>query len=78
MLYLQFTLVPSCMQVHPIFMLSVADLLLSFLWIIGGGAWLRRLSDRVWCYAISLPTIVSLRDTNHGPDCSDFKLSIFV
>ena len=47
------------LQVHPIFVLSVADLLLSFLWIIGGGAWLRRLGDRVWCYAISLPTIVS-------------------
>ena len=48
-----------CMQVHPIFVLSVADLLLSFLWIIGGGAFLRRLGNRVWCYAISLPTIVS-------------------
>lgn len=48
------------LQVHPIFVLSAADLLLSFLWIIGGGAWLRRLGDRVWCYAISLPTIVSL------------------
>ena len=49
----------TCLQVHPIFMLSVADLLLSILWTLGGGAWLRRLGDRVWCYAISLPTIAS-------------------
>ena len=47
------------LQVHPIFILSVADLLLSLLWVIGGGVWLRKFNDRVWCYAISLPTIVS-------------------
>ena len=49
----------NIMQVHPIFMLSIADLLLSLLWMIGSGVWLRGIEQRVWCYAISLLTIVS-------------------
>lgn len=47
------------MQIHPIFMLSIADLLLSILWMIGGGVWLKGIEERVWCFAISLPTVVS-------------------
>ena len=49
----------TIVQVHPIFVLSVADLFLSALWMIGSGAWLGSLKQRVWCYAVSLPTIVS-------------------
>lgn len=47
-------------QVHPIFLLSVADFLLALLWVIGATLWLRRAPSRVWCFAASLPTVVSI------------------
>lgn len=28
------------------------------MWIIGGIAWLRQLEKRIWCFAISAPTVV--------------------
>lgn len=45
-------------QIHPIFVLSLADLLLAVLWIIGGALWFRSISDRSWCFAVSLLTVV--------------------
>ena len=52
------------LQVHPIFMLSIADFLLATLWTVGGGLWLegsfvRSGSDRDGCFAILLATVVS-------------------
>ena len=48
-------------QVHPIFVLSIADLMLAMLWLLGGGLWLRRdvNMSRVWCFSASLMTVVS-------------------
>ena len=51
------------MQVQPIFILSVADALLSVLWISGSLVWLKgglhRLDDlRVSCFSITLLTVV--------------------
>ncbi|XP_019852164.1 PREDICTED: transmembrane protein 116-like [Amphimedon queenslandica] len=47
-------------EIHPIFMLSLADCLLSGLWIAGSSIWLSNLSDRnfdrVYCYPITLLT----------------------
>lgn len=51
--------VVSTVQVHPIFAISVADLMLALLWMVGGTVWLRRAPSRSWCFAISLPTVVS-------------------
>ena len=50
----------ALVQVHPIFVLSIADLLLSVLWLLGGGAWLGGFKQRNWCYALSLFTVVSV------------------
>ena len=49
-------------EVHPIFMLSLADTMLSILWIAGAGLWLADPDsyNNVWCYAITLMTVVSL------------------
>jgi len=38
--------------------LSLADTLLALLWVAGGVMWLRRIPDRVWCFAVSLPTVI--------------------
>lgn len=48
-------------QVHPIFVLSIADLMLAMLWLLGGGLWLWRdvNMSRVWCFSASLMTVVS-------------------
>ena len=48
-------------KVHPLFVLSIADLLLSLLWGVGGLLWLVRSEDlkRGWCMFVSLTTIVS-------------------
>ena len=48
-------------QVHPIFVLSIADFMLAMLWVFGGGLWLRRdvNMSRVWCFSASLMTVVS-------------------
>ena len=45
-------------QIHPIFILSLADLLLAMLWIVGGALWFRSAPDRSWCFAVSLLTVV--------------------
>ena len=50
-----------CLQVHPIFQLSVADFLLGVLWIVGGVLWFRGVPNKVWCFAVSLPTVVSVK-----------------
>lgn len=49
-------------QVHPIFALSVADLMLALLWVVGGTLWLRQTPGmhKTWCFAVSLPTMVCL------------------
>ena len=50
-------------EVHPIFMLSLADCLLSVLFIAGSSLWLSDTSydtyNRIWCYPITLSTGVS-------------------
>ena len=48
------------LQVHPIFVLSLADCMLAVLWVVGGILWLRRTPymSRVGCYSTSLLTIV--------------------
>ncbi len=49
------------MQVHPIFMLSIADFILGILWTVGGGLWLSEGYHRYrnGCFAILLTTVVS-------------------
>lgn len=50
------------MQIHPIFVLSVADFILACLWIIGGSFWLRRpIEHNIGCLVVSLLTVVSVR-----------------
>lgn len=48
-------------EVHPIFMLSLADCMLAALWIAGSIMWYVGESSyqNVWCYAITLITTVS-------------------
>lgn len=48
-------------RVHPIFVFSIADIMLSVLWIAGSALWLLRTKDmqRGWCFAASLITVVS-------------------
>ena len=56
-------------QVHPIFVLSVADAMLALLYILGGIVWLRReanVSSRVWCFSAALPTVVRYRTNCSG------------
>ncbi len=51
----------SFFQIHPIFMLSIADCLLSLTWIVGGALWLLggvRYSERVACFTVTLCTVV--------------------
>ncbi len=49
------------LQVHPIFVLSIADLMLAFLWVIGGVLWLTSVSNHlVWCFMATLMTVVSV------------------
>ena len=52
-------------DIHPIFMLSLADCGLAVLWIIGSSLWLGNLShdgfNRVFCYPVTLLTGVSLK-----------------
>ena len=46
-------------QVHPIFVLSIADCMLAVLWVVGGALWLTGVShNRVWCFAVTLLTVV--------------------
>ena len=51
-----------CMQVHPIFVLSIVDALLSLLWISGAVVWLeggtKQSDSRVGCFTITLMTVV--------------------
>ena len=49
-------------QVHPIFVLSIADGMLAVLWVMGGALWLRGgvSQNRVGCFAVSLMTVVSV------------------
>ena len=47
-------------QVHPIFVLSLADLLLALLWVVGAILWFRGAPTKEWCFAASLPTVVSI------------------
>ena len=48
-------------EVHPIFMLSLADLLLAVLWVTGSGLWFLGGSfHRVYCYVVTLSTAVSI------------------
>jgi hypothetical protein len=63
------------MQVQPIFILSVADALLSVLWISGSLVWLRgglhHLDDlRASCFSITLLTVVSIRKKDSFWDTS--------
>ena len=49
-------------QVHPIFVLSIADGMLAVLWVVGGALWLKGgvSQSRVGCFAVSLMTVVSM------------------
>ncbi len=47
-------------QIHPIFVLSVADLLLAVVWTVGASFWARDIEDRKWCLLVSLLTVVSI------------------
>lgn len=48
-------------DVHPIFMLALADCMLSLLWMSGSAVWLSHHDSykHVWCYAVTLMTAVS-------------------
>ena len=52
-------------QIHPIFMLSIADSLLALLWTTGGSLWLyngvttSQDAERVGCFTVLLMTVVS-------------------
>ena len=51
-------------EVHPIFMLSLADCVLSLLWITGSSVWFadtnnKQMRDRTMCYVVTLLTGVS-------------------
>ena len=52
------------LQIHPIFILSIADFLLACLWVAGGSLWLgeqssRKDSKRGGCFVVLLATVVS-------------------
>lgn len=61
-------------RVHPIFVFSIADIMLSMLWIAGSALWLLRHSSmrRGWCFAASLMTVVSA----HSPQINDKCITI--
>lgn len=48
-------------DVHPIFMLSLADCILASLWIAGGFIWLADpgVVDERWCYTVTVLTTVN-------------------
>ena len=48
-------------DVHPIFMVSLADCMLAALWIAGSAMWYsgRDTYQNVWCYAVTLTTSVT-------------------
>ena len=48
-------------EVHPIFMISLADCMLGVLWIVGAVLWFipHETFNLVWCYALTLLTAVS-------------------
>ena len=48
-------------EVHPIFMISLADCMLGVLWIVGAVLWFipHGTFNHVWCYALTLLTAVS-------------------
>lgn len=52
----------SSSEVHPIFMLSLADCMLGLLWIVGAILWFLPYDayNHVWCYALTLGTAVGL------------------
>ena len=47
-------------QVHPIFMLSVADFVLAICWLLGGALWLRQDAEHYFgfCYFLAIITVV--------------------
>ena len=50
-----------CMQVFPIFIISIADCLLALTWVVGGIIWLAgidAIEHREWCFLPSLLTVV--------------------
>ena len=58
-------LIMCCIQIHPIFMLSIADFILGALWMAGGGIWLsddpyhfKSRFSRKNCFVILLATVV--------------------
>lgn len=51
-------LFPPSLQVHPIFVISVADCFLGISWVLGGAFWIDRIEDRSWCYLSSLLNVV--------------------
>jgi len=48
-------------QVHPIFMLSVADFILAICWLLGGVLWLQTKASHYFgfCYFLAIITVVS-------------------
>ena len=48
-------------EVHPIFMIALADCMLAVQWIAGAALWLSKpeMYSHTWCYAITLMTAVS-------------------
>ena len=48
-------------QVHPIFMLSVADFILAICWLLGGVLWLQTKASHYFgfCYFLAIVTVVS-------------------
>ena len=46
------------LKVHPIFVISVADCVLGFSWVLGGAFWFSRIENRSWCFLPSTLTVV--------------------
>ena len=46
------------LKVHPIFVISVADCVLGFSWVLGGAFWFGQVEDRSWCFLPSILTVV--------------------
>ena len=57
----------SSSEVHPIFMLSLADCMLGLLWIVGAILWFLPYDayNHIWCYALTLGTAVSLTEVQY-------------
>jgi len=58
-------------QIHTIFMLSIADLLLAVMWVVGGAMWMSGGIDhtnhnRVGCFTVLLMTVVSASQVVYG------------